>query len=92
MIINSELEEAYNYIYIEEDSDKTVDDFIEEFSDVTRIVSFDINWVELKNNIAIVGIDLVDDYDGEEKLYKDLQISLIKDGNEEWKINFWNNK
>ena len=88
-IINREFEQAYNYIYVEDESSKTLEDFVDEFSDVTQIVSFETNWVEVKNNIAIVGIDLIDTYDGEEKIYKDLQISLIKDEDEGWKINFW---
>ncbi len=88
-IINNDFEKAYDYIYISEGNGKTFDDFIEEFSDVTQIVSVEINWVEVKNNIAIVGIDLIDTYDDEEKLYKDLQVSLVKDDNGEWKINFW---
>ena len=88
-VINREFEQAYNYIYVEDEGSKTLEDFVDEFSDVTQIVSFETNWVEVKNNIAIVGIDLIDTYDGEEKIYKDLQISLIKDEDEGWKINFW---
>ena len=88
-IINHEFEQAYNYIYKEEENSKVLEDFISEFADVTQIVSFETNWVEVKNNIAIVGLDLIDTYDNEEKIYKDLQISLIKDDNGEWKINFW---
>ena len=88
-IINHEFEQAYNYIYKEKESSKVLEDFISEFADVTQIVSFETNWVEVKNNIAIVGLDLIDTYDNEEKIYKDLQISLIKDDNGEWKINFW---
>jgi hypothetical protein len=88
-IINQEFEQAYDYIYIKNGSSKTLDDFIKELSDVTQIVSFEANYVEVKNNIAIVGIDLIDTYDNEEKIYKDLQVSLIKDDNDEWKINFW---
>ena len=88
-VINREFEQAYDYIYKGEESDKTLEDFIDEFSDVTQIVSYETNWAEVKNNIAVVGIDLIDTYDGEEKIYKDLQISLIKDEDEGWKINFW---
>ncbi|MBN1298213.1 MAG: hypothetical protein JW997_00845 [Actinobacteria bacterium] len=66
-----------------------VDDFIDEFKDVTAIVKIETKWIEVKNNIAIVGIDLIDTYDGEEKIYKDIEISLIKDAEDNWKINFW---
>jgi hypothetical protein len=38
----------------------------------------------------LVEIDLIDYYDGEEKIYKDILVSLIKDENESWKIKFWN--
>ena len=72
------------------ESPKTLEDFKKEFLSVTKIVSFEINWVEVKNNIAIVGIDMIDTYDGEEKIYKDIQVSLVKDKDESWKINFWN--
>lgn len=88
-IVNRELEQAYDYIYIREDSKKDMDDFISEFSAVTQIISFEINRVEVENNIAVVEVDLIDTYDNEKKLYKDLKISLVKDDNDEWKINFW---
>ncbi len=84
------MKRAYNYIYIPEDRDSSLDDFTSEFSDVTQIVSIEINWVEVKNNIATAGIDLIDDYDDEQKMYKDIEVSLVKDENDEWKINFWN--
>jgi len=45
--------------------------------------------VEIKNNIANVGIDLTDLYDGEEKVYKDLIVSLLKGEDGSWGINFW---
>lgn len=88
-IINQDYEQAYNYVYKKEGSNKTLDDFTDEFSDMTRVVSIEINWVEVKNNIAIVGIDLIDTYDDEEKIYKNLQVSLVKDEDSVWKINFW---
>ena len=61
-----------------------------EFSGITDIVAVEINWVEVKNNIALVGIDIVDSYDGGEKMYKDIEVSLIKEEDESWKIVFWN--
>ena len=41
--------------------------------------------------MAVVGIDLIDTYDNEEKMYKDIRVSLLKDKEDNaWKINFWN--
>ena len=58
---------------------------------MTDIVSIEINWVEIRNNVAVVGIDLIDTYDNEEKIYKDIRVSLLKDKEDSaWKINFWN--
>jgi hypothetical protein len=68
----------------------TMEDFKNELVDVTPIIKVEINWVEVRNNVAVVGIDLMDSYDGEEKIYKDLAVSLVKDKNNQWKINFWN--
>jgi hypothetical protein len=68
----------------------TLEDFKRELADATKIIKIEINWVEVKNNVAVVGIDMMDTYDGEEKIYKDLMISLVKDKNNNWKINFWN--
>ncbi len=94
-LIEEDLDSAYKYIYTPQppgakDPVKTQKDFEKEFENITKIESFEINWVEVKNNIATVGVDLIDTYDGEEKIYKDLVVSLVKDSNEEWKINFWN--
>lgn len=66
----------------------TLDDFKEAMKNVTKITKIEINWVEVKNNVALVCIDLYDTYDGEEKIFKDIIVSLIKE-NDEWKINFW---
>jgi predicted transcriptional regulator len=87
-LIKKDYEGAYQYIY--NNKNKTFDDFKNEMKNVTDIISFEVNWVEVKNNIAIVDIDFIDSYDGEEKIYKDMQVSLIKDEDENWKINFWN--
>ena len=81
---------AYALVYVSPESPKTIEDFKKEFLSITKIVSIEINWVEIKNNIAIVGVDMIDTYDGEEKIYKDIQVSLVKDKDESWKINFWN--
>jgi hypothetical protein len=89
-LIAQDYDSAYALIYAQPESPKTMEDFKKEFLSVTKIVSIEINWVEIKNNIAIVGIDMIDTYDGEEKIYKDMQVSLVKDKDEGWKINFWN--
>jgi hypothetical protein len=89
-LIVQDYDSAYAMIYAQPESSKTMEDFKKEFLSVTKIVSIEINWVEVKNNIAIVGIDMIDTYDGEEKIYKDIQVSLVKNKDERWKINFWN--
>jgi hypothetical protein len=89
-LIVQDYDSAYTLIYSQPDSPKTMEAFKKEFLSVTKIVSIEINWVEIKNNVAIVGIDMIDTYDGEEKIYKDIQVSLVKEKDEGWKINFWN--
>lgn len=88
-IILQDYDSAYELVYTTAEVPKTLEDFKKDFLSVTKIVSIEINWVEVKNNIAIVGIDMIDIYDSEEKIYKDIEISLIKDENDSWKINFW---
>jgi hypothetical protein len=93
-VVADDLDEAFKYVYIPQAEGvnkdaKTSDDFKKEFNSITKIVSFEINRVEVKNNIAMVNVDLIDTYDGEEKIYKDMQVSLVKDSEETWKINFW---
>lgn len=83
------LSEAFNLISSKDKSNHNFDDFKKEFKNVTKIVEVKINWVEVKNNIANVGIDLTDSYDNEEKVYKDLVVSLVKEEDGSWKINFW---
>ena len=87
-LIKKDYEGAYQYIY--NNKNKTFDDFKNEMKNVTDIISFEVNWIEVKNNVAIVDLDFVDSYDGEEKIYKDMQVSLVKDEDKNWKINFWN--
>jgi hypothetical protein len=36
-----------------------------------------------------LGVDLLDSYDGEEKMYKDIELSLIKEEDGNWKVVFW---
>lgn len=88
-VINEDLEQAYQYISSKDKEKRDLDDFKDEFANITKIVKIEINWVEVKNNIAIVGIDLLERYDGEEKLFKDLEVSLIKEEDESWKVAFW---
>jgi len=90
MLMEKDYDSAYKYIYIDDEKNNTLDNFKKEMGNVTDIVSIDINSVEIKNNIALVEIDLIDYYDGEEKIYKDILVSLVKDENESWKIKFWN--
>jgi hypothetical protein len=89
-LVAQDYDSAYALIYTPPQSVKTMEDFKKEFLSVTKVVSIEINWVEVKNNVATVGIDMTDTYDGEEKIYKDMLISLVKDKDESWKINFWN--
>lgn len=89
-LMDSDYEKAYKYISSEDKKNNSLEDFKDEFNNVTQIVSIEINWVEVKNNVAIVGIDLTDFYDGEEKIYKDIKVSLVKEEDDSWRINFWN--
>ena len=87
LIMENDHREAYTLISDRNGRDEQ--DFINEFDDTTEIVKVEINWVEVNNNIATVGIDLFDTYDGEEKMYKDIEVSLIKEEDGSWKIVFW---
>lgn len=88
-LMEKDYETAYKYISTKDKNQRSFDDFKNEFRNVTDIVSVEAKWVEVKSNIAIVGIDLVDSYDGEEKVYKDIEVSLVKEEDGNWKINFW---
>ena len=90
LLIDKDYEGAYWYISSRDKSQKSLEDFSDEFKDVTNIVSINIKWFDPKNNIAVVGIDLTDFYDGEEKVFKDIEVSLIKEEDGDWKIVFWN--
>ncbi|MFO7929213.1 MAG: hypothetical protein R6U35_06070, partial [Candidatus Humimicrobiaceae bacterium] len=80
---------AYEYISSDDKQDNSFKDFKNEFRNVTDIISFEINWVEVKSNIAIVCIDFVDSYDGEEKVYNNKEVSLVKEEDGSWKVKFW---
>ena len=89
-LVDKNYEVAFEDTYNPEGK-KSLDDFKNELTSMTDIVSIDINWVEINNNVAVVGIDLIDTYDNEEKMYKDIRVSLLKDEEANaWKINFWN--
>ncbi len=83
-------EKAYIFLSSKDKEKHTLEEFKEEFQNVTKIISFEIKWVEIKNNIANIGIDLTDFYDNDEKVYKDLTVSLLKEEDGSWGINFWN--
>lgn len=88
-MIDKNYEAAFVKVY-NPGGERTLDDFENELINVTDIVSIEINWVEIKNNVAVVGIDLMDTYDDEDQLYKDIQVSLLRDEDGvTWKINFW---
>ena len=83
------LEESFNLISSQDKLAHDLDDFKKELENVTQITDIKMNWVEVKNNVADVGIDLSDSYDNEEKVYKDIVVSLVKEEDGSWKINFW---
>ncbi len=89
LLSDKNFEEAYQYLSNGDKRKGDVEDFCNEFKNVTDIVSIDVKWVEIKNNIVVVCIDLTDFYDGEEKVFKDIEVSLVKEEDEEWKIAFW---
>ncbi|MFA5015487.1 MAG: hypothetical protein WC549_08105 [Actinomycetota bacterium] len=89
LLIDKEYEKAYEYISSKDKSESSSEDFSDEFKDVTDIVSIDIKWVDIKNNLAVVGMDLTDSYDGEEKVFKEIEVSLLREEDESWKIVFW---
>jgi hypothetical protein len=83
------LEESFKLISSQDKITHDLNDFKKEMKNVTQIVNIKINWVEVKNNIADVGVDLSDIYDNEEKVYKGIVVSLVKEEDGSWKINFW---
>jgi len=89
LLIDKKYEEAYEYLSSKDRSMGDSEDFSDEFKDVTDIVSIDIKWVDIKNNLAVVGMDLTDSYDGEEKVFKEIEVSLLREDDESWKIVFW---
>jgi len=91
LLSEKDYKEAYEYLSAEDKLQGSEEDFCDEFKDVTDIVSIDVKWVEVKNNIAVVCVDLTDFYDGEEKVFGNIKVSLIREDEEdEWKVVFWN--
>ncbi|MCJ7665818.1 MAG: hypothetical protein MUO59_03685 [Actinobacteria bacterium] len=89
LIMEEDYRQAYKYISSSDRDKGSEQEFVDEFSDVTKIVGVEINWVEIKGNTALIGVDLVDSYDGEEKMYKDIEVSLVKEEDGSWKVVFW---
>jgi hypothetical protein len=83
------VEESFKMISSKDKLTHNLNDFKKELQNVTQITAIEINWVEVKNNVADVGLDLVDSYDNEEKVYKDIVVSLVMEEDGSWKINFW---
>jgi len=90
LIKDKDYRRAYEYLSSGDKSRGDLEDFKRDFADVTDIISVNINYVEISNDTAIAGIDLTDSYDGEEKLYRDIEVSLVREENGSWKIVFWN--
>lgn len=89
LLMEEDYREAYKYISSSDRDRGSEQDFVNEFKDITKIIGADINWVEIKGNTALLGVDLLDSYDGEEKMYKDIEMSLIKEEDGNWKVVFW---
>lgn len=89
LIIDKDYEKAYGYLSSEDKEKGSIEDFVNEFRDVTDIISIDIKSVEVKSNIAVVCLDLTDFYDGDEKVYRDIEVSLVRGEDNGWKIVFW---
>ncbi len=91
LISDKDYKEAYEYLSAGDKLQGSEEDFRDEFKNVTDIVSINVKWVEVKNNIAVVCVDLTDFYDGEEKVFENIEVSLIReDEGDEWKVVFWN--
>ena len=89
LLMEEDYSQAYKYISSSDRDHGSEQDFVNEFKDITKIIGADINWVEIKGNTALLGVDLLDSYDGEEKMYKDIELSLIKEEDGNWKVVFW---
>ena len=89
LLIEEDYRQAYKYISSSDKKRSGEQEFVDEFKDTTKIIGVEINWIEIKGNIALLGVDLLDSYDGEEKMYKGIELSLIKEEDEKWRVVFW---
>ena len=89
LLIEEDYRQAYKYVSSSDKDRGSEQDFVDEFKDITKIMGADINWVEIKGNTALLGVDILDSYDGEQKMYKDIEVSLIKEEDGSWKVVFW---
>lgn len=89
LIEDENYETAYEYLSSGDRSHGTLEDFEQDLANVTDIISVTINYIEVSNDVAVAGIDITDSYDGEEKIYKDIEVSLVREGDGSWKIVFW---
>jgi hypothetical protein len=89
LIEGEDHEGAYEYLSSGDRSHGTLEDFKQDLANVTDIISVTINYIEVNNDVAVAGIDITDSYDGEEKIYKDIEVSLVREEDGIWKIVFW---
>jgi 5-methylcytosine-specific restriction endonuclease McrBC GTP-binding regulatory subunit McrB len=89
LIKDEDYRRAYQYLSSGDRSQGTLEDFKQDIANVTDIISVNINYVEVNNDTAVAGIDMTDSYDGEEKIYKDMEVSLVREEDGSWKIVFW---
>jgi len=90
LVEDNNYQSAYEYLSSGDKSQGTLEDFEQDFANVTDIISININYVEVNNDTAVAGIDITDSYDGEEKIYKNMAVSLVREEGRSWKIVFWN--
>jgi ABC-type transport system involved in multi-copper enzyme maturation permease subunit len=90
LVEDNNYQSAYEYLSSGDKSQGTLEDFEQDFANVTDIISININYVEVNNDTAVAGIDITDSYDGEEKIYKNMAVSLVREEGGSWKIVFWN--
>jgi hypothetical protein len=89
LIKDKDYRKAYEYLSSRDRSQGTLEDFKQDMANVTDIISVNINYIEINNETAVAGIDITDSYDGEEKIYKDIAVSLVREEDGSWKIVFW---
>lgn len=90
LVEDNNYQSAYEYLSSGDKSQGTLEDFKQDFANVTDIIYININYVEVNNDTAVAGIDITDSYDGEEKIYKNMAVSLVREEGGSWKIVFWN--